>query len=181
MCTKDIGYHFPMVILSGLVCGGLATLVMDLFAVFLIRANVLNLQGMQIVPSLLGRWVHIIMGRRQVCLTDIRSEPFLLAEARTGMITHYLIGFIFGAFFVFVAGHFQLQNFALIYAGIIFGFLTNIFPWLIMYPAMGFGVFGRKLAFFKQILLFSLINHLIYGFFLGIFVKLIKILEMTPL
>ena len=170
-----------MVILSGLVCGGLATLVMDMFAVFLIRAKLLNLQGLQIVPSLLGRWIHIIAGRRQVYLTDIRLEPSLLVEARNGMIAHYLIGLIFGVFFVFENSHFQLQNSELIYAGIFFGFLTNIFPWLIMYPAMGFGVFGRKLAFFKQILLFSLINHLIYGLFLGIFANLIKTLDITPL
>lgn len=169
-----------MVNLSGLICGGMATVVMDVFAILLIRAKLLNLQGLQVVPSLLGRWMHIIAGRRQVHLADIRAEPSLQTEVRTGMLTHYLIGFVFGAFFVIESRHFQLQNFELIYAGIIFGFLTNIFPWLIMYPAMGFGFFGRKLAFFRQMLLFSLLNHLMYGLFLGIFTNLIRGLEMTP-
>lgn len=162
-----------MIIITGLICGGLATFVMDLCAIFLIRAKILDLQGLQIVPPLLGRWILIISGRRQVFFADIRSEASIMSEGRVGIIVHYLIGLIFGAFFIFIAAQVQLQNSELIMAGIFFGFLTNIFPWLIMYPAMGFGVFGSKLAFLKQILLFSLLNHLIYGLFLGLFAELV--------
>lgn len=169
-----------MVILIGLFSGFLATFLMDAFAIFGIRTGVYNLKGLQVVPPLLGRSLSLIFRRRQIFFADIQQEPPQQYEHQIGMIAHYVIGLVFGVIFV-VSVYLKLPNSHPVISGIIFGFLTIIFPWLLMYPAMGFGFFGRKLAICKQLILFSPINHLIYGLFLGIFANLIKTLDMTLL
>jgi Protein of unknown function (DUF2938) len=44
-----------------------------------------------------------------------------------------------------------------------FGLATSVFPWFLVLPALGFGVFGRKGPPELKLLRTSLINHLSYG------------------
>ena len=44
-----------------------------------------------------------------------------------------------------------------------FGVCTNVLPWLLMFPAMGYGVFGAHGPIGTRLFQSSLVNHLFYG------------------
>ena len=44
-----------------------------------------------------------------------------------------------------------------------YGLATCVFPWLLVFPALGFGVFGRKGPPELRLFTSSLMNHLFYG------------------
>jgi hypothetical protein len=45
-----------------------------------------------------------------------------------------------------------------------YGLATCVFPWFLVFPALGFGVFGRKGPSELRLFTSSLMNHLFYGF-----------------
>ena len=148
-------------ILMGIISGLCATYVMDICAKFLVRRGYIDLKGLQIVPPLLGRWIIVFLKTGKLVHADIRMISTQKNERLLGWINHYVIGAFLGVFFSL----FSPEN--TILAGIFYGILTNIFPWLLMYPSMGFGFFGKKLPASADILKFSLVNHIIYGLSLG--------------
>jgi hypothetical protein len=156
------------ILCAGLIFGLLATFSMDIVAIQLLRRRVFNLNGLQIVPALLGRWgLHFLSGG-QLSVADIRQLPSHRLEFRFGFFLHYLIGAAFGIAFAAIVLQAQLSKAAMVFAGFGYGICTNIFPWGVMYPSMGFGVLGRKLPVQKDIVRFSFLNHLIYGATLGL-------------
>ena len=44
-----------------------------------------------------------------------------------------------------------------------FGLLSNLLPWLVMFPAMGFGALGLRGPAELLLLRTSLVNHLLFG------------------
>jgi hypothetical protein len=44
-----------------------------------------------------------------------------------------------------------------------FGTLTNLLPWLWMFPSMGFGAFGHLAPAELMLLRSSFVNHIIFG------------------
>lgn len=147
-------------IFNAILAGVLATLAMDFVGILTIRAKWIDLNGLQIVPPLLGRWFLNFFNQNQLITADIRKIPEGKSEKTIGWILHYLIGITLGLFFATLP-------FRGLGAGIAFGIFTNIFPWLVMYPAMGFGFFGSRLTVTKKLILFSFINHFIFGLALG--------------
>lgn len=145
-----------MQILIGCIAGVIATLAMDCLGILTIRKKWIDLKGLQIVPLLLGRWALLYFNAG----TDIRLSSPLTNEKMVGLLLHYLIGMVLGAVFALL----PVQN---IQTASIYGVATNVFPWLLMYPAMGFGFFASKLPVQKPILLFSFVNHVVYGIALG--------------
>lgn len=161
---KNIVYNFTMVldvnIFNAIIAGVFATIAMDLVGILTIRARWIDLNGLQIVPSLLGRWFLHFFKQTQLVIADIRQIPEGKNEKAIGWVLHYLIGICLGLLFA-------ILPFRGLGAGIAYGIFTNIFPWLLMYPAMGFGFFGSRLAVTKKLILFSFINHFIFGLALG--------------
>ena len=45
-----------------------------------------------------------------------------------------------------------------------YGLATCVFPWFLVFPALGFGLFGRKGPPELRLFTSSLMNHLFYGF-----------------
>ncbi len=146
-----------MNLITGCLAGLIATLAMDCLGILTIQNKWIDLKGLQIVPTLLGRWAFGFFKPSD----DIRLVPPVKNEKPLGLFLHYLIGLVLGAAYTL----WPWQGLA---AAVIYGIFTNIFPWLLMYPAMGFGFFGSKLPIQKQILLFSFTNHVAYGLALGL-------------
>lgn len=145
-----------MQIFIGLMAGLVATLAMDSLGILTIKKKWIDLKGLQIVPLLLGRWALLYFKAS----SDIRLSSPLNYEKKVGLILHYLIGMTLGGVFAFLPSQ-DIQTACL------YGIATNAFPWLLMYPAMGFGFFASKLPMQKPIMLFSFTNHVVYGFALG--------------
>lgn len=139
-----------------------ATVFMDLWNLFLKRAF-----G---VPSLnfclLGRWIrHMPAGtfwHSSIALAQ--PKPF---ECAVGWSAHYLIGLTMGATFVFLAGDWVAAP--TVFPALAFGVGTVVMPFLVLQPALGFGVASSRAKNPAAARLKSLATHSAFG--LGLYLS----------
>lgn len=115
-----------------------ATLVMDLYAVFLKRAF-----G---VPSLnyamVGRWIgHLAKG--QVTHDSIAAASPVSGETLLGWCTHYAIGVIFAGALLVIWG-IEWAHQPTLLPALIVGMVTVAAPFFILQPGMGAGIAASK-------------------------------------
>jgi len=147
----------------GVIVGLGATLVMDLWAIFLKQACK--------IPSpnycLVGRWLlHLSNGT--IKHQSITAAAQKRAECITGWIAHYTIGGLFALAFVALVTSDWLQSPTLTPA-LIFGMVTIGFPFFIMHPSFGLGLASSKTANPMQARLRSLLNHTAFG--IGLYIS----------
>ena len=149
-------------ILAGIAIGLGATLVMDLWNLFLKRTF-----G---IPSLsycvLGRWIrHMTEGTlRHVSITAAPHKPL---ECTVGWIAHYTIGAGFALGLVALTSGDWLARPTLLPA-LLYGIGTVVFPFFIMQPSFGLGVAASRTPKPRQARLKSLATHTVFG--LGLYV-----------
>ena len=134
-----------------------ATLVMDLWTVFLKRAfNIASLNY-----GLLGRWLlHMPSGTfRHANINAAAPKP---REAAAGWIAHYSIGIAFALVFVALAPRGWPAQPTLLPA-LVFGIATVVFPYFIMQPAFGLGIAASRTPKPAQARLKSLATHTVFG------------------
>ena len=150
-------------ILGALAIGIGATLLMDLWNLFLKRAFS--------IPSLnyclLGRWVRHMLGGtfRHVSISAAPQKRF---ECTAGWIAHYTVGLMLGLAFLVLAGGDWLARPTLLPA-LLYGIVTVVFPFFIMQPSMGLGIAASKTAKPFTARLKSLMTHAIFG--VGLYVS----------
>ncbi len=149
--------------------GVAATFVMDLLASFSRRSGL----TVGVDPRWIGRWFAGIPKGRLVH-SDITMSPAHPREGRIALLMHYAIGIAFGIVFLACTAWLRVspQNLA---TALAYGFATNVFPWFLMFPAMGFGVFGAKGPKNRKLFASSLLNHLFYGFGLWVAAVLVSL------
>ncbi|HLO96492.1 MAG TPA: DUF2938 family protein [Burkholderiaceae bacterium] len=147
---------------STLVLGLGATALMDLWLMGLRRAGVPTLDF-----ALLGRWTgHLLQGRwRHEAIA--KSRP-VRGELALGWLAHYAVGLLFAALLV------AWQGAAWLMAprpgpALALGLATVAAPLLLMQPAMGAGIAGRRKGPVAANLLRSGANHLVFG--LGLYLN----------
>jgi Protein of unknown function (DUF2938) len=144
-------------LLGAVAIGVGATLVMDLWNLFLKRAF-----G---VPSLnyclLGRWVRYIPGGtlRHASIASAAPKPH---ECTVGWMTHYSIGVGLAAGFVLLASGDWLAKPTLLPA-LLYGISTIVFPFFILQPSLGLGIASAKTPNPAQSRLKSLATHTVFG------------------
>jgi len=144
-------------ILSAIAVGIGATLVMDLWNLFLKRA--FN------IPSLnycfLGRWLRHIPGGtfRHANIGAASPKPF---ECTIGSIAHYTIGIVFAIVFVLLVSGEWLARPTLLPA-LLYGLGTVVFPFFLMQPSFGLGIAASKTPNPTQARLKSLMTHTVFG------------------
>ncbi|OKO69078.1 DUF2938 domain-containing protein [Bradyrhizobium sp. AS23.2] len=134
-----------------------ATIVMDLWAVFLNRVFSIPSLGYHIV----GRWLaNIPAGKfRRANILNAASVP---GEAIIGWTAHYVIGVIFAAILLLVIG----ADWALkptFLPALLMGVVTVAAPFLIMQPGFGFGIAASKTPAANTARLRSLMTHTVFG------------------
>ncbi|MDC9596040.1 DUF2938 domain-containing protein [Xenorhabdus anantnagensis] len=144
-------------IVRSILIGAGATVLMDLWALFMKRSF-----G---IPSLnytmVGRWLgHIPKGR--FCHKSIAQAEPVKSEIWIGWFVHYLIGIIFAGFLLFIWGLSWAKNPTFIPA-LFMGIVTVVAPFFIMQPGMGMGVVASKTPAPNTIRLRSLMAHASYG------------------
>ena len=150
-------------LIRAVVVGLGATLVMDLWTVFLKRA--FN------IPSpnycFVGRWLrHMTDGVfKHPSIAAAAQKP---AECTIGWIAHYTIGVLFALALVSLATSQWLQSPTLMPA-LIFGIVTVGMPLFIMHPSFGLGLAASKAPNPMQARLRSLMNHVVFG--VGLYVS----------
>ena len=144
-------------ILSAIAIGIGATLVMDLWNLFLKSAFS--------VPSLnyclLGRWVrHMPEGILRHA--SIAAAPRKPLECTVGWIAHYTIGVALGIGFVLLASGDWLAR-PTVLPALLYGIATLVFPFFIMQPSLGLGIASSKTPNPTQARLKSLATHGVFG------------------
>jgi hypothetical protein len=144
-------------ILGAIAIGIGATLVMDLWNLFLKRTF-----G---IPSLdyclLGRWVrHMPEGTlRHANITAARQKPF---ECTVGWIAHYTIGVVLALVFVVCTSGDWLAR-PTVLPALLYGIGTAVFPFFILQPSLGLGIAASRTPNPPQARLKSLVTHIVFG------------------
>ena len=148
--------------LGAIIVGIGATLILDLWALFLKRAFS--------IPSLnyclLGRWLlHMPGGTfRHASITAAPQKPF---ECTIGWIAHYSIGVVLAlGFIVLVSGSWLARPTLL--PALLYGIGTVVFPFFIMQPSFGLGIAASRTPKPMQARLKSLVTHTVFG--IGLYV-----------
>jgi len=144
-------------VLGAIAVGIGATLVMDLWNLFLKRAF-----G---IPSLnyclLGRWLlHMPGGTFRHA--SIAAAPRKPLECTVGLIAHYTIGIVLALGLVFVTSGVWLARPTLLTA-LLYGIGTVVFPFFLMQPSFGLGFAASKTPNPTQARLKSLMTHTVFG------------------
>jgi hypothetical protein len=134
-----------------------ATLIMDLWNLFLKRAF-----G---IPSLnyclLGRWLrHMPSGTfRHASIAAASPRSF---ECPAGWMAHYAIGVVFGLVFAVLTSGASIARPALLPA-LFFGIATVVFPFFILQPSIGLGIAASRTPAPARARLKSLVTHSVFG------------------
>ena len=144
-------------ILRGIAVGIGATLVMDLWNLFLKRT--LGIPSLSY--CLLGRWLRHMPGGtfRHASITGAPQKPY---ECTVGWIAHYTIGVVFALVFVVVASRDWLARPTLLPA-LLYGIGTVVLPFCIMQPSIGLGVAASRTPNPTRARLKSLMTHTVFG------------------
>jgi len=144
-------------LLVSILAGTFATFLMDVWSVAAGKTGLVSKPS----SALLGRWVSLF-SKGTFRHEDIRTAPPCQHEQGIGIVTHYAIGGTLGVVYVLLAGLVLLspKNFVL---GAIYGLLTSVFAWFVMFPSFGFGVCGTRGPANAKLLRTSTINHVVFG------------------
>jgi DUF2938 family protein len=144
-------------ILGAIAIGIGATLVMDLWNLFLKRTFS--------IPSLnyclLGRWLRHMPGGtlRHANITTAPQKPL---ECTVGWAAHYTIGVVFALVFVALTSGDWLARPTVVPA-LLYGIGTVVFPFFILQPSFGLGIAASRTPNPTQARLKSLVTHIVFG------------------
>lgn len=140
-----------------LLLGVVATVVMDLLSTVARAARLVT----PLPPVLLGRWVASMI-RGHVRHATIEQAAPVGHELVIALLAHYAVGVVFALLYLFAMSLLGVSSRGA-GAAMTFGLATCVFPWLLMFPAMGFGLFGVRGPPGTQLFLSSLVSHAAYG------------------
>ncbi|MBD2795301.1 DUF2938 domain-containing protein [Xenorhabdus sp. 18] len=144
-------------IIYSILIGAGATVVMDLWAVFIKRCFGIP----SLNYSMVGRWIGHIPKGKFIHTSILQAEP-VKGETGMGWLAHYLIGIIFAGFLLLTYGLEWAQHPTFLPA-LITGIVTLVAPFFIMQPGMGMGIAASKTPAPNTARLRSLMAHTSYG------------------
>jgi hypothetical protein len=142
---------------EGAVLGLLATLTMDLLTALTYRLGLIA----PLPPGLIGRWFAAVAHAHPIH-ADIAQVPMLPYELAIAVPVHYAIGVSLACSYLWLTTALGLpQRIPAIALGFALG--TSLLPWLLMFPAMGYGFFGAHGPAGTRLFVSSLCSHAFYG------------------
>jgi len=154
------------------VVGGGATLVLDLWVLFLKRAFNLSSSNYCWV----GRWLYY-MTEGTFRHVNIAAAPAKRCECRVGWIAYYVMGVVFALVFIVLASGDWLARPTRLPA-LLFGISTVLIPFLIMHPSFGLGIAASKTPNPPQARLRSLLSHTVFG--VGLYLCAVGVSDVLP-
>ena len=117
----------------------------------------------------IGRWFRGILGGVLMHQDIAKTKP-VKNEVRIGQLFHFIMGggavALLYPIFLNIIGLEETSN-HLIMASI-YGLLTSVFPWFILMPSFGWGLFGAKTPFESKPIISPIISHISFGFGIGL-------------
>ena len=154
----------------GLIVGILATVTMDVVAVIALRLGIAGRGPRRTGPDLIGRWIgYLLQGK--FGHTDILQTPPLRGELLLGLVAHFdrhrADPVYLGLLVVAHATPTALN-------AILYGTVTTVFPWFLMFPSQGMGWLGRDAPGDAHLARISLFNHIIFGLGIALWMAVIR-------
>jgi len=143
--------------LRSLCMGLLATVTMDVLSVTALRLGLIAFLS----PRLTGRWFGSV-ARGRFLHKDIGQVPPINHEVAIAVPMHYAVGITLALGYLLASSTLGLSPRNLL-AALGFALCTNLLPWLLMFPAMGYGWFGANGPPGTRLFLSSLVTHCFYG------------------
>jgi hypothetical protein len=153
--------------LAAVVIGLGATLLIDLWALFLRR--VFGVQSLNY--CFLGRWV-LYMPDGRLAHDHIAKSAARRHECPIGWLMHYSIGAMFAVVFVSLVSVRWLDRPTLLPA-LVFGIATVLVPFLTIQPAFGLGIASSRTPAPAKARLKSVATHSIFGLGLWLFARML--------
>lgn len=144
-------------ILGAIAVGIGATLIMDLWNLFLKRA--LGIPSLDY--CLLGRWLRHMPGGT-FRHASIAAAPRKRFECTIGTVAHYTIGIVFALGLVALTAGDWLARPTLLPA-LLYGIGTIVFPFFLLQPSFGLGIAASRTPRPAQARLKSLVTHTVFG------------------
>jgi hypothetical protein len=154
--------------LKSVLIGIVATLTMDVLTVAATKLRLIA----PLPPKLIGRWFASV-ARGQALHRDIGQVPPINHELAVAVPAHYAIGVTLTLLYLFANSAFGLNSSSLKTA-LGFALCTSLLPWLLMFPAMGYGWFGARGREGTRLFPSSLVTHGFYGLGLWFSVSLLS-------
>lgn len=153
-----------------LLAGVIATMSMDVLSAIAIRLRLIA----PLSPNVVGRWFSSV-ARAHPFHEDIARAAPAGHEFAIALPVHYAIGMFLTALFVVMAHRIGWHARGLPTA-LAFGVCTSVLPWLLMFPAMGYGFFGAHGPAGTRLFASSMVTHVFFG--LGLWIA-VRILSLT--
>ena len=125
--------------------------------------------GSGVKGAYIGRWFHAILSGIFIHQDISKTKP-IKNEERIGQLFHFIIGggavaLLYPVFLIIIGLEASTNHLIL---GSVFGLLTSIFPWFILMPSFGWGLFGSKTPFESKPIISPLISHVPFGLGIGL-------------
>lgn len=147
----------PAFAASAVLMGGVATLTMDGWNLFLKRA--LGISSLDY--CLLGRWIlHFREGTFRHA--SIRAAAPQAGECAVGWLAHYTIGIVFSLGFLVLAASDCRVRPALL-PPLLYGLATVACPFLVLQPSIGLGIASSKAPHPARARMKSIATHAVFG------------------
>ena len=163
----------PIYIAYAIAVGIGATIILDLWALFLKRAfNIVSANY-----CLVGRWLRY-MPQGTFKHKNIAAAAKKDSECIVGWAAHYAIGATFALILVTIVSPKWLEQPTMLPA-LLFGIATVAMPFFVMHPSFGLGFAASKTPDPTQARLRSLLAHTIFG--LGLYVSAVTLSSFLKL
>ena len=149
--------------------GTLATVTMDMLSATALKLGLIAFLS----PRLTGRWFASV-ARGQFLHSDISQLPPINYEMAVAVPMHYAIGITLALVYLLLSSVLGISPRSLIVA-LGFALCTNVLPWLLMFPAMGYGWCGAQGPPGTRLFLSSLVTHFFYGLGLWLGVSILRV------
>ena len=147
-----------VLLMFGVLVGVAATLTMDVLGSLARRVGLAaGAKGIWV-----GRW-YLGIARGQFVHSNIAAAPEQSGEKRAALVGHYVIGIVLAVVYVVGSRWLGVSPDGLLVA-LGYGLATCVFPWFLVFPALGFGMFGHRGPAELRLFTSSLLNHLFFGF-----------------
>jgi hypothetical protein len=144
--------------------GVLATITMDLGFVVASSVGGDALTTDKIAPGFVGRWVGGL-ARGRWHSDDIAAEPPQTGEVAVGMATHYVTGITLT--YLYLAGMRLVGRRPGVASASVYGAVTALLPFLILYPSWGYGCCGLRSGEPARLARVMLLGHTVFGAGIG--------------
>ncbi|OSN05358.1 hypothetical protein AU510_09615 [Lonsdalea britannica] len=134
-----------------------ATLVMDLWSLF--QKHIIGVPSLNY--ALVGRWV-LWMPRGKFWHNTIISTASVRRERLAGWGLHYLTGILFAFIPLLITGPIWSYE-PFFFTALLTGLFTLVAPFMILQPALGFGIAASRTPHPWRARLLSVLTHLAYG------------------